>query len=80
MIIIVIITHLRVFHNIVRWCFQNGVWWSTSFLKSPGLFSVLWPILINFTWFDWVSKVIYSSSKIIINIIILLFASFSPQR
>ena len=37
----------RVFHNNVSWCFLTGVWVTASFLKSSGLFSVFWAILIN---------------------------------
>ena len=35
----------RVFHTSVSWCVFTGVWVSAILLKSPGLFSVLWPIL-----------------------------------
>ena len=38
------------FHtNISRWFF-TGVWVTASLLKSPGLFSVFWPILIMLEW------------------------------
>ena len=35
---------LRVFHISVSWWFFTGVWVTASFLKSPGLLSVFWPI------------------------------------
>ena len=37
---------LRDFHTSISWLFLPGVWVSTSLLKSPGLFSVFWPISI----------------------------------
>ena len=36
----------------VNWWFFNGVWARASLLKSPGLFSVFWPISIML-WFGW---------------------------
>ena len=44
-IIIVIIYPLRVFHWVSWWSFTE-LWVRTSLLKSPGLFSVFWPILM----------------------------------
>ena len=44
-IIIIIIYSLRVFHIGFSWRFFTGVW-VTRLLKSPGLFSVLWPVSI----------------------------------
>ena len=44
--IIIIITPLRVFPTSISWWFSTGVWVTASFLKSPGLFSEFWPILI----------------------------------
>ena len=35
-------TPLRVFHASFSWCFSTGAWVTASFLKSPGLFSVLY--------------------------------------
>ena len=35
---------LRSFHNSISWWFLTGIWVTTSLLKSPGLFSVFWPI------------------------------------
>ena len=35
---------LRVFHINVRWWSFTEVWMTASLLKSPGLFSVFWPI------------------------------------
>ena len=37
---------LRVFHNSFSWWSFNEVWVTDSHLKSPGLFSVFWPISI----------------------------------
>ena len=37
---------LRVFHTSVRWWFSIGVWETARFHKSPGHFSVFWPIVI----------------------------------
>ena len=48
-------TYLRVFHTSVRWWFFAGVWVTASLLKSPGLFSVSWPILMLL--FGWSSLV-----------------------
>ena len=47
----IICSPLRVFHTSDSWWFLTGVW-VTSFLKSPGLFSVFWPISImqQFGW------------------------------
>ena len=39
-------TLLKVFPTSVIWWFLTGVWVTTSLLKSPGLFSVVWPIWI----------------------------------
>ena len=39
-------TPLRVFHFSVSWLSFTEVWVIASFLMSPGLFSVFWPILI----------------------------------
>ena len=38
---------LKVFHISVSWWSSTGVWVTASLLKSPGLFSVFWPISIN---------------------------------
>ena len=35
---------LRVFQISVSWWFSTGVWVTASLLKSPGLFTVFWPI------------------------------------
>ena len=45
-VIIIIIIHFRVFHTSVSWWFSIGVWVTASLLKSPGLWSILWPLLI----------------------------------
>ena len=37
-------TYLGDFHTSVSRWFSTGVWVTTSLLKSPGLFSVFWPI------------------------------------
>ena len=37
---------LRVFHISVSWLSFTGVWVTASLFKSPGLFSVFWPISI----------------------------------
>ena len=37
---------LRVFHTIVSWWFFTEIWVTASPLKSPGIFSVFWPILV----------------------------------
>ena len=39
-------TLLRIFHTSVSRWFPTGVWETESLLKSPGLFSVFWPISI----------------------------------
>ena len=41
-----------VFHVSVSWWSFNGVWVTASLLKSPGLFSVIWPfsIMLSFGW------------------------------
>ena len=43
---------LKVFHTSVSWWFFTGVRMTASFLTSPGLFSVFWPIstLLYFGW------------------------------
>ena len=38
--------YFKRFHTSVNWWFTTGVWVTTSLLKSPGLFSVFWSILI----------------------------------
>ena len=38
-------TPLKVFHASLSWCFSSGVWVTEGLPKSPGLFSVFWPIL-----------------------------------
>ena len=38
---------MRVFHTRVSWWFLTVVWVTASLLKSPGLFSVFWSILIT---------------------------------
>ena len=43
---IIIIYFFRIFHNSDNQWFLTGVWVTTSLLKSPGLFSVFWPIII----------------------------------
>ena len=45
-------TTLRVFHISINWLPFTGVWVTASLLKSPGLFSVFWPIstLLSFGW------------------------------
>ena len=45
-IIIIIIYSLRVLHISVSWWSFIGVWETASLIKSPGLFSVFWPISI----------------------------------
>ena len=40
----ILLTPFRIFHISVNWWFLAGVWRTTSFLKSPGPFSVFWPI------------------------------------
>ena len=37
---------LNVFHTSISWWFLTGVWVTASLHKSPGLFSVFWPILM----------------------------------
>ena len=43
-LIIILFTLLKVFHISVSWWFSSRVRVTTSLLKSPGLFLVLWPI------------------------------------
>ena len=45
-------TLLRIFHNSVSWWFFTRIWVTVSLLKSPGLFSVFWVILVKllFRW------------------------------
>ena len=52
LIIIIIIHFLRVFHISVSWWSFTEVWVTASLRKSPGLFSVLWPIsiMLQFGW------------------------------
>ena len=45
-----IIYSLRVFLISVSWWSFTGVWVTASLLKSPGLFSVLWPISLTVVW------------------------------
>ena len=45
-IIIIIIYFMRAFHISVSWWSFTRVWVTASLLKSPGLFSVFWPISI----------------------------------
>ena len=40
---VIIIYSLRIFHISVKWRSFTEVWVTASLLKSPGLFSVLWP-------------------------------------
>ena len=40
------VSFIPVFHPIVNWWSSARVWVTASLLKSPGLFSVFWPILI----------------------------------
>ena len=41
-----LIFSFRVFHTNVSWWSLTGVWLTASLFKSPGLFSVFWPILV----------------------------------
>ena len=43
-IIIILLLSLQVFHTSISWWSFTGVWVTTSLLKSPGLFSVFYPI------------------------------------
>ena len=43
---VLLLSFLRNFHTSISWWFLTGVWEIASFLKSPGLFSVFWQILI----------------------------------
>ena len=47
-IIIIIIYSLRVFHISVSWWSFTEIWMTATLLKSPGLFSVFWPISIMY--------------------------------
>ena len=59
---IIIFTPLRVFHtNVSRWS-STGVWLTPSLLKSPGLFSVFWQILIKLS-FRWSSLILWFPSS-----------------
>ena len=44
-IIIIILLICEFFDSSVTWWSSTGVWVTTSLFKSPGLFSVFWPIL-----------------------------------
>ena len=50
--IYIYIYSFRVLHICVSWWFIRGVWVKVSLLKSPGLFSVFWPltIMLSFGW------------------------------
>ena len=37
-------TPLRVFHTSVSWWFFTGIWMTVILFRSPGVFSVFWPI------------------------------------
>ena len=41
---------LRFFHANISWLISPGVWVTANLLKSPGLFSVFWFIIIMFEW------------------------------
>ena len=43
-------TPLRAFHTSVSRWYSIWAWVTTSLLKSPGFFSVFWPILIAIVW------------------------------
>ena len=43
---------MRVFHVSINWWSFTGIWVTTSLLKSPGFFSVFWPIS-TILWFGW---------------------------
>ena len=45
-------TPFRVFHTSISWWFFTRAWVTASFFKSPGLFSVFWPIL-TMLLFEW---------------------------
>ena len=56
---------LRVFHiSVSRWSF-TGVWVTTSLLKSPGLFSVFWPISTT-QLFEWSPLVLLFPSHLVL--------------
>ena len=74
---------LRIFHiSVSRW-FSTEVWETVSHLKSLGLFSVFWPILIM-TYFGWSPFVLLFPSPPVqffqfpskIHLLIFLFAFF----
>ena len=54
--------YLRCFHISVSWGSFTRVLVTASFLKSPGLVSVFWPILMML-WFGWSSPLISASSS-----------------
>ena len=66
----IIFYFLRVFHISFSWWFFTGVWVKSSFLKSPGLFSVFWPFSHSSSDFQIIII-------IIIIIVILLIWEFS---
>ena len=45
-------TNSKIFSTSIRWWFLTGVWATASLLKSPGLFSIFWPIwiMLQFGW------------------------------
>ena len=51
-------TPLGVFHTSISWWSLTGIWVTASLLKSPRLFSVFWPILIELS-FGW-SPLVFS--------------------
>ena len=59
---IIIIYSLRIFHICVNWWSFTGVWVTASLLKSPGLFSVFWPISIILL-FGWSPLVLLFQSR-----------------
>ena len=49
---LLLFTALRVLHISISWLFLTGVWVIATAFKSPGLFSVFWPIsiMLSFGW------------------------------
>ena len=62
-------TPLRVFHTNVSWWFFTGVWVTASFLKSLGLFSVFWPILIMLESWWFLLVFLYPSLPVLLSIL-----------
>ena len=77
-IIIIICSLLSVFHTSVSWWLLTGVW-MTSLLKSPRLFSVLWPIsiMLLFEWYPFV--LLFPSPNVLVLILWWLYQKHQLQ-